>query len=282
MPEKIMLESDGASHKSLATVVMEKEDEEAFKQFCDLGISRRTILFVGGVLFLGTSYAFAMSLIAPKSWYLLSIVAALGFLVRTPLAILIMCYSMKVVGDSPEIYRKQVTPWLPMAMNLVSFLTSFTLGLFLIARVVNGKCESYDQLHIWSCNSEFDANALPQELVVLLMLLPLLYSVAFNTIQTNYIMIAWFIGVASITIAIAVGGATQSIPALIIYTPVSFTVLIEIHRQKAVLFGVMKNQKLLLEANKRLSEDSQNELRFMIANMAHDLKTVSFSTFSLN
>lgn len=61
---------------------------------------------------------------------------------------------------------------------------------------------------------------------------------------------------------------------VIVYVPLSLICIFEIHRQNVFQFLVLKQQQTLLDQNKQLAEETHNELRFMIANMAHDLKTV--------
>jgi signal transduction histidine kinase len=49
--------------------------------------------------------------------------------------------------------------------------------------------------------------------------------------------------------------------------------LYENQRQNLILYFVVKRQRKLLAENKQLSEETTTELRHMIANVAHDLKT---------
>lgn len=259
------------------SMVIEKEDEEAFQRFCDLRISSRTINVVGTILFLVSIYMYTLSLLHPKSWYFLASIFGINFFVRNPLTVILIYYRNRIQrGLKSPSYLVSLEPLFPVALNILSVFSSFSLSMFLLARVLNGKCESFDQLHMWSCNSEYDSHALPQELIIALMLLPLLYSIAFKAIRTEYVFLSWVIIVVNIIIAIAISSAYQSIPALVLYIPLSLLTLWEIHRQKVLIFLLLKKQQTLMDANKKLSEESQNELRFMIANMAHDLKTVRF------
>ncbi len=52
-------------------------------------------------------------------------------------------------------------------------------------------------------------------------------------------------------------------------------------RQDLILFFVVKKQKKLLIENKRMSDEMTTEMRHMIANVAHDLKTVNMFPLSL-
>jgi signal transduction histidine kinase len=59
--------------------------------------------------------------------------------------------------------------------------------------------------------------------------------------------------------------------------------LYENYRQDLILYFIVKRQRKLLAENKQFGEDQATELRHMIANVAHDLKTVlsSFNLFIL-
>ena len=257
-------------------IAIAKEDESAYEKFCELRISHRTIVIVSGIFFISTSYVYAMSLVHPKSWIFLAILFVFSCVVRNPILMFMVYYRNQVKkGYAPQ-FIQTITPYFPIMMNYMAVFIALTLGLFLIARVLNGKCESVDQMHVWSCNSEYDSHALPQESVLSLMFLPLVFSIAFKTIRTPFVLMTWGVSVLCIIIAIVLGGAIQSLPVLIVYIPLSIIFLFEIHRQNVILFLIVKKQQTLLVDNKKLSEEAQNELRFMIANMAHDLKTVWF------
>jgi signal transduction histidine kinase len=73
---------------------------------------------------------------------------------------------------------------------------------------------------------------------------------------------------------------TDSLPSFIYFIPICMTVMYE-HRIFTIeLFLVTQRQEQLLVENERLAEETRaNELRSMIGNVAHDLKTVYFTLF---
>jgi signal transduction histidine kinase len=127
---------------------------------------------------------------------------------------------------------------------------------------------------MWNCNSEFESRALPQELIVALMLYPIANSIIFKNLPAKHVAISWGLSLAVISLFIGFTGLTQSLPALVFYTPFSAGFLLENHRQDLILFHVVKSQKKLLLENQQMSDEMATELRHMIANVAHDLKTV--------
>ena len=254
---------------------IEKEDRQAYQQFCELRISPRIVGIVGFILSVITTYMYLMSLANPKSCVFLSILVSFALLLGFPMAIFLVYYRYNVNSKNPSYFLLSIRKWFLFVLNTAAVLGPLLLGLFLIARILNGRCESLDQLHMWSCNSEYDSHALPQEIVLSLMILPLIFSNTLKAISSTFIYASWSISVLFLIIGIILAEATQSIPILVAYIPLSLVTLYENNRQNVILFLVVKKQQMLLEANKKLSVESQNELRFMIANMAHDLKTVS-------
>ena len=66
----------------------------------------------------------------------------------------------------------------------------------------------------------------------------------------------------------------DSVPLFVSFVPM-FGLLYENQRQTISVYLLTQNQKNLLEENERLAAETHaNELRHMIGNVAHDLKTV--------
>eukprot|EP01034_Spumella_vulgaris_P040771 gene40771-50450_t len=150
---------------------------------------------------------------------------------------------------------------------------SLTPALFLLGRLYNGECRSLNQLDMWSCNSGYASRTLPQESVLILMIQPICYSVAFKSLRFELVMATWVIIMCTLCIGVWMAEAYQSIPTIIIYVPLSLIILLENYRQDLILYFVVKSQRKLLAENKVMAEERTTEMRHMIANVAHDLKT---------
>ena len=190
----------------------------------------------------------------------------------------VVIYHIKSVQRSLAIssFVSFIEPFVKTMENILSISSTFTLSLGLIARVLNGKCQSLSFSFMFGCNSELDSNALPQEHLVLLMMLPLIFSVVFKVIEWQYIVLSWITVIVTIIVCISLASATQSIPCLVLYMLTSGMILWENQRQNIILFFMSQRKQILLAENKAFSDEAQNELRHMIANVAHDLKTVNF------
>lgn len=254
---------------------LEKDDEPAYKAFCALRVSHRANVLLQTIFVIGTSYVFAMSALAPNSGTFLRSVDIMGGLIINPMLLgsIIWRYRFNMAVDAS---------FSSNFMNLMAVCTTLILGMHLIARVRNGECANLDEFHRWSCNPEHSAHTLPQGSVLLLMFLPLIYSVALKTIPVTFVIFSWVIVVISLVVAIVATNGFVAVPVVVVYVPLSLTCMYEIHRQNVFLFLVLKKQQGLLDSNKQLAEETHTDLRFMIANMAHDLKTVSTFKLLLN
>jgi hypothetical protein len=250
------------------------EDQSAFDEF-KLG---RVSAKISQAAFLLSVSAFiyftVMSLIHGSREFVLYMLPCLVFTLglRIP-AVFFLFFMLKKrynqIEASPFLQRI-----LPYCEVFVTLSSQGTVALFLLARVLHGKCESLNQLDVWSCSSEFKSRALPQELLIALMLYPIANSIIFKNVHFKHVVMSWVLTLVVISFFIAFTGATQSIPALVFYAPFSGGFLLENHRQDLILFHVLRSQKRLLVENRQMSEDKQTEMRHMIANVAHDLKTV--------
>lgn len=259
-----------------------EEEQKAFQKYREARQNFGVIKYLVAIIFPLLIYSFIMALLHAKSWYFLVAILISIVAIRNP-SWLFFCYlkrQMTAGVRSPLI--DCCAPWISFASNMLSIIGSFVMGLYLLARIVNGRCAKLDQYHMYGCNSEYDSHALPQEHMLSLMMLPIVLSVVVKTIKFPYVALAWCFCVLFISIAIGISNSFQSIPALLLYLPVSLAILFEDNRQTIILYLALRKQQALFDERKILSEEAQTELRFMIANMAHDLKTVSFfPTFSV-
>lgn len=249
-------------------------ERESYVKFCEARISPLSVRLMTLVIACFNIYVFSLALLnAPTQLYIALIAGSIIF-IRNPFALFLMYLKAHARSGSKHWLVLKSSRWLSVGTQVCAILGSFSLGLYLIARVANGTCDSLDQYHMYGCNSEGSSHSLPQELLYCLMTLPIAYSVVFKAVSPKFVFASWVICVVTICIAIGIANAYVTIPLMVVYCPVSLILLYEIHRQNIILFRISRRQQLLLETNKKFSEESQNELRFMVANMAHDLKTV--------
>ena len=69
---------------------------------------------------------------------------------------------------------------------------------------------------------------------------------------------------------------TVSLKPFVILVPFSLLLLMECHRQNWSAFIVTEKLHRLILQNKKMAEEMKsNELRYLVGNVAHELKTVS-------
>jgi hypothetical protein len=256
------------------TAKLSVEDQLAFSEF-KLGRVSPKISLAAFVLTICTfTYFTTLSLIRGSPKFIIYMLPCLIFTLGLRIPFIVFLFYMLKKRKEKQAIHPVLKYILPYCELFVTFSSQGTVALFLLARVMNGKCNSLNQLDMWNCNSEFESRALPQELIVALMLYPIANSIIFKNLPAKHVAISWGLSLAVISLFIGFTGLTQSLPALVFYTPFSAGFLLENHRQDLILFHVVKSQKKLLLENQQMSDEMATELRHMIANVAHDLKTV--------
>lgn len=152
-------------------------------------------------------------------------------------------------------------------LNQVCLRTGITLCL----SVWIGDCTN-DPNHYF-CNNLQPRSGLPNNIGMQLFLFPIVIPLMFSCIQIDAIISAWMIAICSFIISCSILGWTQELVSLTLLTAIpSLLVIVELERQQLKLF---KTTTTLEENQKQAKEAHATEMRYMISNVAHDLKTVS-------
>jgi hypothetical protein len=255
--------------------ILDAGDRPAFYEFSSARISTRTLGLSTVVCIFINIYYFTFAFVNASPEHIISFIPALlTIFLRLP-SIMISLY-IRGIKERKEF----VSPTLQNIYEICDTINvlggSSTDALFLFARLYNGECNSLNQLVMWSCNSGFASRSLPVESVVMLLIQPILNSISFKSLRFEYVLASWVFIMSVLFTAVGVTGATQTLPALLMYVPLSLIGMFETHRQDLILYFIVKSQRKLLAENKQMSEERTTEMRHMIANVAHDLKTVSF------
>ena len=149
-----------------------------------------------------------------------------------------------------------------------------TFTLSIIVAVHNGGCIHDDFARSEGCN--LDANTMPMDLLFAAAFIPSMFSVVFKGAKWEFVVLSFVLSIAGLLYCIFMYNLTNSLSSLIIFTPMCMVVMFENQRQNIALFLLTQTQQNLIEENERLAEEVHaNELRHMIGNVAHDLKTAS-------
>ena len=162
-------------------------------------------------------------------------------------------------------------------LKLQSFLGiygSMVLGFMLFSRVYAGPCDSDQFVDMWRCNPQANSRSLPQDMTLLLMLVPLLTSAMFYEMPWEAILGVWGVVVFWLIIACAYSGAINSISTILLYVPVSFFMIYENQRRNLCGFFYMRGYEETMGNTRQQAERFTSEYRSLMANITHDLKTV--------
>jgi len=145
------------------------------------------------------------------------------------------------------------------------------IGITLCLSVWIGDCTNDD--HHYFCNNLQPCHGLPNSIGMQLFLFPMILPLMFSCIQFYAAVTAWIIAVLSFIISGSILGWTQELISASLLTSIpTIVVIFELERQQLKLF---KTAKTLDENQRHAKEAHAKEMRYMISNVAHDLKTVS-------
>jgi hypothetical protein len=173
---------------------------------------------------------------------------------------------------------------LPGFQFILPFGVTLFFGVLLNIRVLGGQCSSADYFHVILCNPFQDMGGLPYDTIALLMMLPVCFHIILRDSKIVTFFLTYLVSFSSIISASRLLRSNKLVVFVIIYFLLSTLILYEMQRQNLALFLMAQKLTHSLEENERLADETHaTELRHMIGNVAHDLKTVSilYFTFSL-
>lgn len=116
----------------------------------------------------------------------------------------------------------------------------------------------------------------PKGMIMLSMLLPTVVLLVLEGSHYHQLCICWTFTMFSNAVAIGVFQLIDLITIFLFTIPVTLFTLVDIHRKDVSRFILTEKVHRYIYENQRMTEEMQNtELRHMIGNVAHDLKTVS-------
>ncbi|RYG69340.1 hypothetical protein EON64_02995 [archaeon] len=161
-----------------------------------------------------------------------------------------------------------------LALSLTSFY-----GFRLITRVLRGPCDPYhyrSSPYSWTCNPQHESKGLPPESIITIMIMQIVFSIVLRDVRMGVLLLCWALVIACIWVSVALGGASNYYYAICTYVIVSIFVLLETMRHHVTLYYATVELKEAVRENEAMqSKMHATEMRHMIANVAHDLKTVS-------
>ncbi len=155
----------------------------------------------------------------------------------------------------------------------LSLVTS--ISLVMIRRTWTGECSHSGYWYSWTCNPYAPSHGLPIDSAVILVTIPLLFSCVMRETRAILTVLAWSITMFCLIFCCVIVNSTNAFIATMFYGIASSIIMLDSYKQYLLLYLLSRQLKKTIETNQRLADQNKAaELRHMIANVAHDLKTV--------
>lgn len=191
---------------------------------------------------------------------------------------LVAIYCKDYFLSKDSVYRKYLTvSFTSYLESLWVFGNNFCLCLFIFSTGYNGECTANMlSVVVRGCNYSGVSGQLPMDMVMTMFFAPIIHAVILKGASFLTCIGCIVMATSSLFLTMYLYDLTFSGPVILLFSPMCMLVLYEFHRQGISVFLLTRSQSLLLEEIDRLSvETHAKELRSMIGNVAHDLKTVS-------
>jgi hypothetical protein len=182
--------------------------------------------------------------------------------------------------NNDESYKKTITYRILQVLQTIMIITmSLYFGFLLIFRSAaqTRRCYTPFGTGDWNCNPYQSVPIFPMDTAFILILIPSCFAVVMKEKRTHLTMISWSISVLSmVTSAVAIK-STDSIAIVVIYFLLSGVVLTDSFRMHLKIAKLYESLRLSMEETQALLDQQKlNQMKDVIGNVSHDLKTVSF------
>ena len=192
-----------------------------------------------------------------------------------------LLYHRKDAAVSPEKVEGNHHRKLSVVGILTFFiLTSCTLffSFLLIIRSAAPECEKSSLYLIpdWTCNPYAAVPMFPMDTAFVLILVPSIFALMMKDQWIYLTFISWTITLSALIISCAISESKSGILIIFLYCVLSCVVFTDIARMHSHMNELYENLKNSLEQNQQLlDQQKMNQMKDMIGNVSHDLKTVS-------
>ncbi len=159
------------------------------------------------------------------------------------------------------------------------FIITFTISriITIITFISNGQCASHNNHPYSAACSSGPVHQIPEGLMAILLVYPMLLSMIVKNVKSESVFFCWALTVASLVILFIVYDHRLSLSTFLALVLISFVKVWEFQRQKISMFFLSQELRGTQTENERLEKENRaSELKHLIGNVAHDLKTVSF------
>lgn len=181
-------------------------------------------------------------------------------------------------------YRHSRTYKIIITLQTVMIL-SLTLFFFFLLIFRSGQpvCHQFRGiLTDWACNPYKEVPIFPMDTAFFLIFIPFLFAIINKEKRFLVTIICWFISVMGMTIAAIILESKNAGIIILLYTVLSTLLLIDSFRIQTLIYELYRQLRQSMEENQALLDQQKlNQMRDVIGNVSHDLKTVRSSLLLL-
>jgi hypothetical protein len=166
------------------------------------------------------------------------------------------------------------TMWILEDMYIISI--TILGGLILVYRCQYGPCGNLSpMIQVFICNGEHSSEYIPSEIAVMTLIVSLTSKILLKGSRYKAPWISLAVGMCFVFYAIYITKFWKSLWLPILMVPFIVLSMGELSRQNVESFQLHESLHQSLEDNEKMAEELRlNEMKMMIGNVAHDLKTV--------
>jgi hypothetical protein len=158
---------------------------------------------------------------------------------------------------------------------------TFYFTILLICRSYAGMCSNRLEFPMdWNCNPYYHVPIFPMDTAFKSMVCPMIYVVVMKEKRTFLSLGSWIITMIGLIVSAIHLNSIRAIPVILIYGFISLLVMIDSYVLQSLVRNLVKQLKESMEERQKLADKQKTaEMKDVIANVAHDLKTVLSSSF---
>jgi hypothetical protein len=247
-------------------LVMSQYSPRTFLVFCLWG-SLFTIVTIADFVHMGESHDVSL-----QTWILLSVA--------------LFCQVVSVIFQWAIWYFKRRSdhcasvrkPFVWFAENTYHILIVTSISINIITEVLAGPCDEDSHLSARGkvCNHCDEKGSINPADLTALMFLPMLAFFLIRDLRVDTFSVTWLISIGTLVFCAVYQDSTVLVVPIVAYTFTTALIFHDAKRQYDSMMGLVTALQLAAAENEKLQEEARaTELRAMIGNVAHDLKTVS-------
>ncbi len=189
--------------------------------------------------------------------------------------VLLICRILANNYHQNRFYSKEsLLKWIIMLESLWVLGGGIAYSFTILVIVSNGQCDQDDFFMAQGCN--LDATQLPLDNAMISLIIPAMFSTILKGAKWEFVCLTFILNLGVLFYCCIKYEFTNSLLSTVMFAPFCMVLMYENQRQNIAVFLLTQSQQNLLEENERLADETHaNEMRHMIGNVAHDLKTVS-------